>query len=71
MLADRSFWIVTAIDLIKKKDVAGHPIPKLLLPWATQPDMEWVTDHFTYIEMKEQETVSGKKYPHCTHSYRR
>ena len=65
--ADRSFWIETAIDHIKKKDLAGHPTPRLLLPWANPRDVEWLIDHFTCIEMEEQETISGKKYHHYTH----
>ena len=67
VIADRSFWIETAIDLIKKKDAAGHPTPKLVIPWANPQDVEWLIDHFTCIEMEEQETISGKKYHHYTH----
>jgi hypothetical protein len=67
VLADRSFWIETAISHIKHKDLAGHPTPKLILPWANPQDVEWLIDHFTCIEMEEQETVSGKRYHHYTH----
>jgi hypothetical protein len=67
VLADRSFWIETAIDHIKKRDAAGNRTPKLVLPWAEPLQVEWLIDHFTCIEMEEQETVSGKKYHHYTH----
>lgn len=67
LLADRSFWIETAINLIKRKDPSGAPNPQLVLPWGEPIDVEWLIDHFTCIEMEEQETVSGKKYHHYTH----
>lgn len=67
LLADRSFWIETAIELIKHKDPTGAVNPMLVLPWKEPLDVEWVIDHFTCIEMEEQESVSGKKYHHYTH----
>jgi len=39
----------------------------LVLPWKEPLDVEWIIDHFTCIEMEEQETASGKKYHHYTH----
>jgi len=67
LLADRSFWIETAIQTIKRKDPSGAVNPQLVLPWQEPLDVEWVIPHFTCIEMEEQETVSGKKYHHYTH----
>jgi hypothetical protein len=67
VLADRSFWIETAIDHIKHKAADGSVNPRLILPWKEPLDMEWAIDHFTCIEMQEEETVSGKKYHHYTH----
>lgn len=67
VLADRSFWIETAIDHIKHKDPEGNVSPRLLLPWKEPLDIEWIIDHFTCSEMEEQENVSGKKYHHYTH----
>jgi len=67
VLADRSFWIETAIDKIKRRDPVGRPSPMLVLPWANPADVEWIIDQFTCIEMEEQETVSGKRYHHYTH----
>jgi hypothetical protein len=67
LLADRSFWIETAIELIKHKDPTGAVNPLLVLPWKEPLDVEWIIEQFTCIEMEEQETVSGKKYHHCTH----
>jgi len=68
--ADRSFWIETAIELIKHKDPTGALNPLLVIPWAEPLDIEWIIDQFTCIEMEEQETVSGKKYHHYTHPER-
>jgi hypothetical protein len=65
--ADRSFWIETAIELIKHKDSTGAVNPLLVLPWKEPLDVEWIIEQFTCIEMEEQETVSGKKYHHYTH----
>jgi hypothetical protein len=67
VLADRSFWIETAIDHIKHKAADGSVNPRLILPWAEPAVVEWIIDHFTCIEMQEEETVSGKKYHHYTH----
>jgi len=39
----------------------------LVLPWKEPLDVEWIIDHFTCIEMEEQETASGKKYHHYMH----
>ena len=68
LLADRSFWIETAIEHIKHKDPTGAANPMLVLPWKEPLEVEWLIDQFTCIEMEEQETVSGKKYHHYTHS---
>ena len=68
LLADRSFWIETAIETIKHKDPTGAANPMLVIPWKEPLDVEWIIDQFTCIEMEEQETVSGKKYHHYTHS---
>lgn len=65
--ADRSFWIETAIDIIKNKVPDGSVVPKLVLPYKEPLEVEWLTDHFTCIEMEEQETVSGKRYHHYIH----
>jgi hypothetical protein len=65
--ADRSFWIETAIQIIKRKDPSGAVNPQLVLPWKDQADVEWMIDHFTCIEMEEQEMVGGKKYHHYKH----
>jgi hypothetical protein len=65
--ADRSFWIETAINTIKRKDPTGTVNPQLVLPWKEPLDVEWLVDHFTCIEMEEQEMVGGKKYHHYTH----
>jgi len=65
--ADRSFWIESAIEHIKHKDALGRPNPRLIIPWSTPHRVEWLIDHFTCIEMEEQETVSGKKYRRYTH----
>jgi hypothetical protein len=67
VLADRSFWIETTIDHIKHKAADGSVNPRLILPWKEPLDVEWIIDHFTCIEMQEEETVSGKKYHHYTH----
>jgi hypothetical protein len=67
VLADRSFWIETAIDHIKHKDANGNIAPRLILPWREPLQIEWIIDQFTCWEMEEQETVSGKKYHHYTH----
>jgi hypothetical protein len=67
VLADRSFWIETIINLIKRKDQSGEVNPRLILPWKEPLQIEWVIDQFTCWEMEEQETVSGKKYHHYTH----
>ena len=67
LLADRSFWIETAIETIKHKDPARRSNPMLVLPWKEPLDVEWIIDQFTCIEMEEQETVSGKEYHHYTH----
>lgn len=67
LLADRSFWIETAIDHIKRKDLSGNPTPRLVLPWADPAELEWIIDQFTCIEMEEQESVSGRRYHHYTH----
>jgi len=67
VLADRSFWIETAIDIIKHRAPNGEVIPNLILPYQNPPEVEWVVDHFTCIEMEEQESISGKKYHHYTH----
>lgn len=67
VLADRSFWIETAIDLIKHKAPDGAVIPKLIIPYSEPLEVEWLIDHFTCIEMEEQETISGKRYHHYTH----
>jgi hypothetical protein len=64
---DRSFWIETAIQVIKHKDAAGQPTPQLLIPWKEPLDVEWLIDHFTCLEMEEQEMHGGKKYHHYTH----
>lgn len=65
--ADRSFWIETAINTIKRKDSTGAVNPQLVLPWREPLEVEWLVDHFTCIEMEEQEMVGGKKYHHYTH----
>jgi hypothetical protein len=65
--ADRSFWIETAINTIKRKDPTGAVNPQLVLPWKDPLDVEWLVDHFTCIEMEEQEMVGGKKYHQYTH----
>jgi hypothetical protein len=65
--ADRSFWIETAIQVIKRKDPSGAVNPDLVLPWKSQAEIEWLIDHFTCIEMQEQEMVGGKKYHNYTH----
>jgi hypothetical protein len=65
--ADRSFWIETAVNTIKRKDLTGAVNPQLVLPWKEPLDVEWLVDHFTCIEMEEQEMVGGKKYHHYTH----
>jgi hypothetical protein len=65
--ADRSFWIETAIQVIKRKDPSGAVNPDLVLPWKSQAEIEWLIDQFTCIEMQEQEMVGGKKYHHYTH----
>jgi hypothetical protein len=67
MNADRSFWIETAIQIIKQKDPSAAPNPQLVIPWQNQADVEWMIDHFTCIEMEEQEMIGGKKYHHYTH----
>ena len=67
VLADRSYWIESAIDDIKHKDAAGNVNPRLILPYKEPLDIEWVIDHFTCIELQEEETVSGKKYHHYIH----
>jgi hypothetical protein len=67
VLADRSFWIETAIDDIKHKDANGALAPRFILPWKEPLEVEWILDHFTCWEMEEQETVSGKRYHHYTH----
>lgn len=66
--ADRSFWIETAIQIIKQRDQAGNRVPGLVLLWKDRAEIEWIIDHFTCIEMEEQEMVGGKKYHHYTHS---
>ena len=65
--ADRSFWIETAIQIIKRKDPSGAVNPQLVIPWKDQADVDWSVPHFTCIEMQEQEMVGGKKYHHYTH----
>jgi hypothetical protein len=67
--ADRSFWIEKAVHSIKRYNKKGEPIPDLVIPWneRARRELEWIIDHFTCIEMEEQETVSGKKYHHYTH----
>jgi hypothetical protein len=67
--ADRSFWIEKAIQTIKRKDAMGDTNPQLVLPWNEHAsrELEWIIDHFTCLEMEEQETISGKKYHHYTH----
>jgi hypothetical protein len=67
LLADRSFWIETALDVIKRTGPDGKPTPRLVLPWQRPEEVEWLIDHFTCLEMEEQETVAGKKYHHYTH----
>lgn len=67
LYADKSFWIETAINLIKFKDPSGKVVPKLVIPWRVPADVEWIVDEFTCIEMEEQETVGGKRYHHYTH----
>jgi len=67
LLADRSFWIETALDVIKRTGPDGKPTPRLVLPWQKPEEVEWVIDHFCAIEMEEQETIAGKKYHHYTH----
>jgi len=67
VLADRSFWIETALDIIKHKDPKGDPYPLLVIPYGEPSEVEWIFDQFTCIEMEEQETISGKKYHHYTH----
>ena len=62
--ADRSFWIETAIQIIKRKDQSGAVNPQFVIPWKNQADVEWLVDQFTCIEMEEQEMVGGKKYHH-------
>lgn len=65
--ADRSFWIETAIQIIKRKDPSGAVNPQLVLPWKSQAEIEWLINQCTCIEMQEQEMVGGKKYHHYTH----
>jgi len=65
--ADRSWWIEHGINLIKHKTTDGSTVPKLVLPYKEPLEVEWLTDHFTCLEMEEQETVSGKRYHHYTH----
>jgi hypothetical protein len=65
--ADRSFWVETAIELIKRKDPSGTVNPQLIIPWTEPQKVEWIVDQFTCIEMEEQEMVGGKKYHHYTH----
>jgi hypothetical protein len=65
--ADRSFWIETAIQRVKRKDPSGAVNPQLVIPWKHQADVEWLIDHFTCIEMKEVEMLGGKCYHRYTH----
>jgi hypothetical protein len=65
--AERSFWIETAINAIKRKDSTRVVNPQLVLPWKESLRVEWIVDHFTCTEMEEQEMVGGKKYHHYTY----
>jgi hypothetical protein len=65
--ADRSYWVERAISIIKNKNEAGDYAPKLRLPWRQPSLVEWSVDHFTCIEMEEQETISGRRYHHYKH----
>lgn len=65
--ADRSFWIETAIQIIKRRDPDGTVNPQLVIPWKDQAQVEWLVDHFTCIEMEEVEMVGGKRYHNYTH----
>jgi len=64
LLADRSFWIISAIGLVKFKDKNEAVWPHMIIPCAYLASVEWSFDHFTCIEMEEQETVSGKRHHH-------
>lgn len=67
LLVDRSYWIESAIGLIKFKNKTGETWPRLVIPYAYPANVEWIIGHFTAIEMEEQETVNGKRYHHFTH----
>ena len=47
LLADRSFWIESAIGLVKFKDKNGYVWPRLIIPYAYPANVEWFLDHFT------------------------
>ena len=67
LMADRSFWMQSGIDLIMKTDVAGKKTPMLVIPYGEPLDVEWFFDHFTVLEMEEHESRSGKRVPVFTH----
>jgi hypothetical protein len=67
VLADRSYWIERAISLIKNKNEAGGYAPKLVLPWKQPSLVEWLVDHFSCVELEEQETISGRRYHYYKH----
>ena len=65
ILADRSFWIEKGIDNINHKNLSGAANPKLIIPFREPLEIEWIIEHFTCLELEEQESV--KKYHHYTH----
>jgi hypothetical protein len=65
--ADRSFWIETAIQHIKRLDPTGQFNPGLVIPWSNPKNIEWIIDQFTCLEMDLVETVGGAKYHQYSH----
>ena len=67
VLADRSFYIEKAIELIKRIDAKGNHFPMLQLPWTEPARIEWIIDQFTCLERETVEMQSGRRYPRYLH----
>jgi len=62
VLADRSFYVEKAIQLITLVDAKGNRFPMLQLPWAEPARIEWIIDQFICLEREQAELQSGRQY---------